>query len=75
MGTMRRKWSWPKWTFKYAVASIAVSAFFGMALDCADTATCSTGRLHTGLTIAGSLLILYVLIVVERHLRSGGEGS
>jgi hypothetical protein len=70
---MGRKWSWPKWTFKYVVASLAVSAFFGLALDCADAATCSTGRLLTGLTVAGSLLILYLLILVERYLRSGRE--
>ena len=72
---MRRVWSWPRWTLKYVMASIAVSAFFSMALDCADAATCTKGRLHTGLAVAAALLVLYLLIVIERYLRSSRSGS
>lgn len=67
---MKRQWSWPKWTLKYSVGALAVSAFFGLALYCADAATCTTGRLPSGPMVAGSFLILYLLIVLERYFRA-----
>ena len=72
---MRREWSWPRWTLTYLIVSVVISAFFGLALDCADAATCTKGRLLTGVYVGASLLALYVLILIERYIRSGRSGS
>lgn len=71
----RRRWSWPSWTLKYALVSSAISVFFALAMDCADATTCNVGRFHLGLMIAGLLVVVYLLLAVERYIRSPKSGA
>jgi hypothetical protein len=66
----KRHWSIPPWTKAYALSTVGICAFFALALDCADAATCSAGRFQTAAIIGITAAALFVLFMIERYFRS-----